>query len=136
MRSGIPSLMVSRNTVIPSPVSPDLKLPDVQIFSRIRHGSRDILRYSLSLNPATAVLFRPEDLSRPAIIPGKGSILSFFPPLEVWEVTASNGQFVTVQDVVLNVYGNQSRFPSRGVFNGLALKDEPGDIFIVSITVS
>ncbi len=125
------------NTAVPSPVSPDLKLPDVQIFSRICHGSRDILRYSLSLNPATTVLFRPEDLSQPATKPGKESILLFFPPLEMWEVTASNGQFVTVRDVALNVYGNRFRFPSRGIFNGLASKDEPeGDIFIVSITIS
>jgi hypothetical protein len=120
-----------------SPFYPGLKLPDVQIFSRIRHGSRDILRYSLSLNPATAVLFRPEDLSQPATTPGKESVLLFFPPLEVWEVTASNGQFITVRDVVLNIYGNRFRFPSRGVFNGLALKDGPeDDIFIVSITIS
>lgn len=119
--------------------SPRLLLPSLdhtfeglQIFSRIRHGSRKILRYPLTLDPLTAALFCPEDLSQSATKLGKEFIMLYLPPLEIWEVAASNGQFVTVRDVVTSIYGNRSIFPPRGVFNGLTVNDE-GDIFVVSI---
>ena len=122
----------SRSSRLLSPLSPDHTFEGVQIFSRIRHGSRKILRYPLIQNPLTAALFCPEDLSQSATKLGKEFIILYLPPLEMWEVAASNGQFVTVRDVVTSIYGNRSIFPPRGVFNGLAVNDD-GDIFVISI---
>ena len=122
----------SRSSRLLPPSSPDRTFEGVQIFSRIRHGSRNILRYPLTLNPLAAALFRPEDLSQSATKLRKEFIILYLPPLEVWEVAASNGQFVTVRDVVTSIYENRSIFPPRGVFNGLAVNDE-GDIFVISV---
>ena len=133
LRSDHPRSKGSRNPRS-LPLSPDHKFEGIKVFSRIRHGSRNVLRYPLTLNPLTADVFCPEDLSQPATEPGREFIILFLPPLEVWEVTASNGQFVTVRDVVSSIYEKRTIFPPRGAFNGLAVNDE-GDTFIVSTTL-
>ena len=82
----------------------------LQLFGRLCYGSRRVLRYSMSLNPATTVLFRAEDLSQPITKPASGILTILTPTLDIWEVRQSNGPFVTVLDVVVEIYKRRSNF--------------------------
>ena len=78
----------------------------------------------MSLNPETTVLFGAEILSQPVTKPASGILTILAPTLDIWEVRPSNGPFVTVLDVVVEVYKRRSNFPPYSVFNGLARNED------------
>lgn len=44
--------------------------------------------------------------------------------MDMWEVIASNGLYITVGDVLVKLYDNRTSFPPGTLFNGLLLTDD------------
>ena len=78
----------------------------------------------MSLDPEATVLFRAEDLPQPVTKPASGRLTILTPTLDIWEVRPSNGPFVTVLDVAVEIYRRRSNFPPNSVFNGLARNED------------
>lgn len=112
-----PSPAELRDTVSPSPIEP-------QVYARISCGSESLVRYPLAKRPIDTGLFDPQELIRPAVSPGKDNIIVRYPPMDMWEVIASNGLYITVGDVLVKLYDNRTSFPPGTLFNGLLLTDD------------
>ncbi|KAF8332192.1 hypothetical protein F5887DRAFT_1080936 [Amanita rubescens] len=112
-----PSPVELRDTPSPSPIEP-------QVYARISCGSESLVRYPLAKRPIDTGLFHSQELIRPAVNPGRDNIIVKYPPMDMWEVMASNDIYITVGDVLMKLYENRSSFPPGSLFNGLLLTDD------------